>query len=445
MVLAGKTNVVREHVLSRLEDGLWKPGDAMPGAREIAGDLGISFVKVQQALETLALDGVIEVRSRVGAYVRPGWQQRLLRENLSVYNRRQNLPWMTGLQGILARELPGLRITDAFPRSLLEIKTILHVQMHHDEYLDLSDVLTSAVPEQDGLFEEAFAPCRIGGRLCGIPVITSPRLVYYNPDLLSHHGCQLPEPGWDWQGFLATIRRLVAVMRPGLVLNWVSQPHYWLNVVMRAGGRLFEAGAADPIAVDHPRTRAGLRLFRELSDVLGRPDHEQQGFAEDFAAGKAAFAIGPRQLGSTLRLAGASGFAVAAFPSIPGGADVTSMAGDVACVRTACTDPGLARAFVRVMLSAAVQDHYGRLGYGIPSRKLSAFSSMNLGDRTDTLLLTEMGKMRGEPCMPSADLTRLVVDGVDRILATGMDIDQATAELAAAARLLLAVQAFRAA
>lgn len=443
MVLSGKTSQVRERVLSHLEDGTWKDGDTLPGARDLARDLDISFVKVQHALETLALDGVIEIRPRVGTVVRPGWRERVLRENLSVFNRRGNLPWVSGLQEILARDLPGLRITDAFPRSLLEIKNLLHVQQHHDEYLDLSGVLAEVAPEADALFGEAFAPCRVDGRLYGVPLVTSPRVAFVNPALLQRHGCQLPAAGWTWEQFMDTVRTLVRVMPAELVLDWVPQPFFWLNIVMRAGGRLFDARAADPIAVDHPRTRLGLRLFQELADTLGRPAHDQRRFADAFAAGEAAIAFEPRQFAATLRLKGATAWDTVPMPLVAGGADVTSQAADLACVRASCTDPRLARTFIAAMLSAAVQDHYGRLGYGIPTRKISAFASLDLGDRRDTLLLTEMGKMRGEPMQASADLARLVVSGVDRIVNQRLDIDRATAELAAAARLRLAIEAYQ--
>lgn len=442
MVLGGKTNQVREHVLGHLESGAWKAGEALPGARDLATDLGISFVKVQQALETLALDGVIEVRARVGTFVRSGWKERLLRENLAVYNRRHNLPWMSGLQEILAREMPGLRITDAFPRSLLEIKTLLHVQQHHDEYQDLSDILAEVAPEADALFADAFAPCRVDGRLYGVPIVASPRVAYVNPAFLGRHGCPLPGPGWTWDQFMETVRRLASRVETWRILDWVPQPFFWLNIVMRAGGRLFDAGAADPIAVDHPRTRIGLRLFQELSDALGRPAHEQAAFTDAFAAGEAAFSFSPRQLASNLKVRGGGSWETIPLPLIPGGADISSMAADLACVRSSCTDRALARTFVRVMLSAAVQDHYGRLAYGIPVRKLSAFAGLDLGDRRDTLWLSEMSKMRGEPMQASADLARLVVAGVDRIINQRLDVDAATAELAAAARLHLAVQAY---
>jgi hypothetical protein len=443
LALAGKTAHVRQYVLDRIESGEWRVGVALPGARDLAATLGISFVKVQQALETLALDGVIEIRPRIGAFVRRGWRDCVLRDNLSVFNKRRHLPWVDGLQEILASEMPGLRLTDAFPQSMVEITNVLNLQRHHDHYLDLSGVL-AAVREQCGpLFEQAFAPCRAGAKVVGVPIIASPRFLCFNPAVLQRHGCALPRAGWTWDEFMATVRRLAQVMEPALVLDWVGLPFYWLNIVRRAGGQLFDATAADPIAVDRPATIRGLHLFRELSDALGRPAHDQETFSDAFARGEAAMAIGTRQFTAALRLRGWDGWAAVPLPLIPGGCDTTSQAGDLACVHNTCTDPEFAKRFIALMLSSAVQSYLGGLRYGVPVRQHDAMASLDLADPREVLVLTEMGRMSCEPCLPSAEVARLVIDGVTRILDVSDDIARDVHELARAARLLLAVQGHR--
>ncbi len=440
MALAGKMVHVRQYVLERIERGDWSAGYALPGARDLAETLGISFVKVQQGLETLALDGVLETRARVGTFVRSDWKERILRDNLSVFNKRRDLPWIDGMEAILAREMPGVRLTDAFPRSTLEIKTLLHVQMNHDHYLDLSGILEQALADVGPVFNEPFTPCRLGTRVIGVPIIASPRFICFNPEVLRRHDCPLPAPGWTWNDFMVVVRRLVAVMDPSLVLDWVPQPYYWLNIVLRAGGHLFDASAADPIALDRPQTRHGLRLFRELSEALGRPAHAQSTFADAFAIDQAAMALGTRQFTSQLRMRGWEGWQAAPLPLIPGGVDTTSQAADLACVRDTCTDPELARRFITLMLSRSVQDHLAGLHYGIPIAKNSALQTLDLGDPRETLILSELGKMSWEPCMESADLTRFVLKGTTRILDLSQDIDADTVELARAARLHHAAQ-----
>ena len=438
---AGKTVHVRHHVLARIESGEWPAGSALPGARDLAAELGISFVKVQQALETLALDGVIEMRPRVGTFVRAGWRECVLRDNISVLHRRPLLPWVDGLDAILAREMPGLRLTDAFPRSVVEIKALLHVQLNHDHYLDLAPLLAELPPGgAQELFDAPFKPVRIGGRLIGIPIIASPRFICFNPELLRKHGCPLPTAGWKWDDFLALVRRLLTVLPAARVLDWAGLPYYWLNIVRRAGGRLFDEKADDPIALDRSETRNGLRLCRELAETLGRPQHDLATFTEAFAAGEAALAVGTRQFTASLRLRGADAWQCAPLPLIPGGRDTSSMGGDYLCIRDTCTDPSLARRAIELMLSPAVQGHLGSLRYGVPVRRTSAVASLDLTDPREVLILTEHGKMGFEPAQASADLTRLMVHGVTRILDGSDDLDRDITELARAARLHLAVQ-----
>ena len=443
LALTGKTVHVRQYVLDRIESGEWQVGTALPGARDVAEALGISFVKVQQALETLALDGVIEIRPRIGAFIRPGWRDCVLRDNLSVFNKRQHLPWISGLQEILAREMPGLRLTDVFPHSQVEINNVLNVQRNHDQYLDLSAVLEDVRGHCGPLFEQAFAPCRVDGRIVGVPIVASPRFMCFNPEVLKRHGCRLPAAGWTWDEFMATVRRLRRVMDPCLILDWINQPFYWLNFVLRAGGHLFDATAADPIALDRPETRRSLHLFRELAEVLGRPAHDQETFSNAFARGEAAMAIGTRQFAAALRQRGWDGWSAAPLPVIAGGCDTTSQAGDLACVRNTCTDPEFARRFIALMLSPAVQGYLGDLRYSVPVVKRNAMDSLDLADPRDVLILAELGRMSCEPCMPSADLARLVIDGTTRILDLSDDIDRDAIELARAARLHLAVQRHR--
>ena len=64
-----RTAQVRSHILDQLEAGRLSAGDRVPAARDLAEHLGISFLKVQQAMETLAQDGILEIRPRVGAFV----------------------------------------------------------------------------------------------------------------------------------------------------------------------------------------------------------------------------------------------------------------------------------------------------------------------------------------------------------------------------------------
>ena len=63
----------REFLLDGIESGRFPAGSKLPGARDLAAELHISFLVAQHVVSSLEQDGVIECVSRRGAYVRHGW------------------------------------------------------------------------------------------------------------------------------------------------------------------------------------------------------------------------------------------------------------------------------------------------------------------------------------------------------------------------------------
>lgn len=435
-----RTTVVRNHILDQLESGALQGGDRLPSARDLAQQINVSFIKVLQALESLVQDGVLETHPRIGTFVQAGWRDRVLHENLSIFNRVELLPWIGGIRDILAEELPGLRLTHAFEQGVIELKTTIHVQTHHDQYLDLAPVLERCYPDLSPFFAEPFAAFRAGSRLVGVPFIFSPRVIFFNPELFARAGCAEPRAGWTWEAFLATVRQIRHALPDVQVINWHTQPYYWLNYVLRAGGNLFDPDAVDPVQVDSPATRLGLRCVRELAAMLGAPPADQSLAA--FLRGEAAMALSERELIPRLQHDRMSAWRTVPLPTLPGGCDVTSQATDLICVRRTCVRPELIERYVRIMLSERVQNHVGAQRYGIPVRKSSAFASLDLSDPRDALFATEIPKLRSESCRIPAEVRRFVTNGVSRILDQDIDIDSGTAELASAARTQLAVRRY---
>ena len=114
-----KTAEIRACILDMLEDGKISGGERLPAARELASMTGVSFLKVQQAVETLAREGVLEIMPRLGAFVQEDWRERILPENLSIFNKQTRLPWLPGLLRILRKKMPQLRFTHEFPHGML--------------------------------------------------------------------------------------------------------------------------------------------------------------------------------------------------------------------------------------------------------------------------------------------------------------------------------------
>jgi biotin operon repressor len=435
-MLADRTMQVRSHILSLLESGKLQAGERLPSARDLATELGISFIKVQQAIETLSFDGIIDVRSRVGAFVQAGWQERVLVENLSIFNRRDLLPWLDGLTPLIEADLPGLRFTHHFRHGVLEMRTTLPLQMHHDEYLDLQPIFDELFPRKEAFFQEPFAPFRIDGRLIGIPFIFSPRVVCYQPQIFDRYGIPQPTAGWTWEAFESACRRLSVVLPVGNVLNWNVSSYYWLNLVLRSGGGLLANDDVNPVRVDDPRTVAALQRFQALGKLLAPADpHEKSHFIDAFCEGEAAMALADRQFQSLLRFRGAEGWKTVPLPTIPGGRDVTSQATDLICVRKSCTNLALVRTYVKCMLSERVQDYMAEQRYGIPIRRSSAFSSLDYQDANDAVVIAEMAKLGAEPCVRDPALARQVFHGVEHLLASGADLTVGLPRLASAARI----------
>lgn len=276
-MLLNRTSVVRNHLLALLEEGKLREGDQIPGARELAALLGISFVKVQQAVESLCQDGVLEAQSRRGVYVQRAWSERVLPENIRVYNVLHRLPWMPGLVELAQEDIPGLRMTWAFQRGMLELRTTSHVLTEYRDYMDLSGILAKCYPDRSIFFERPFQPFIVNGQIVGVPFSFSPRVVYFNPKLMELAGCEGPRAGWSWDEFMACVRQLKRVLPLNRIVNWHTYSFLWMNFVIRAGGRLFSPGEADPVTIDSPRTREGLRLFGELGDALERVYYDDAG------------------------------------------------------------------------------------------------------------------------------------------------------------------------
>ncbi|HSI82879.1 MAG: extracellular solute-binding protein [Candidatus Methylacidiphilales bacterium] len=438
-MVENKTTIVRRHVLSLLEEGALKTGEQVPSARELSVKLGISFLKVQQAIETLCQDGVMEAYSRKGTYVQRGWEERVLPENLAVFNHLHRLPWVDGMLKVMEKEFAGLRMTYAFKRGMLELRTTRHVLTGHDEYMDLTELFEECYPDRSIFFEKPFRPFHINGRIVGIPYSFSPRVVLYNPKQFRSAGCAMPQSGWTWEEFLECIARLKKVLPAKYILNWHCQSYAWLNILLRAGGRLFTPNQEDPVTVDSPRSILGLSLFNELGNLLERPEYDEDDFHGAFLQGSAGMLIVGRQFLDSIDRAGFKDWASVPLPHIPGGEDITAQATDLVCVRKSCTSMSLARKYISVMLSEPVQDYLAQRRYSIPIRKSSAFKSLDLTDPRDALFAAEMGKASIDFNIAPPFPGELVLQGIERILTENLDLDSGLRELGQMARTYMGI------
>lgn len=432
-----KTSQVRNFILDQLESGQLQAGDQLPGARELAMQIGVSFLKVQQALEGLCRDGILQTVNRRGTFVQKTWQDCVLPENISIFRTQDEFPWLAGIRDLIDRHMPGVRFTYAFPVGAMELKTTFHVQTHWEQYQDLTELLAECYPDMDEFFSQPFEAGRIGGKLVGIPFIFSPRVVFYNPKLFAKANCPLPQSNWTWDVFLTIVKHLGQTLPADQIVNWHFEPFYWMNFVMRAGGRLIRSGVDQPIQIDSPQTRQGLRYFQELGEALNY--QESGATSQKFKYGKSAMYICERQYVHQMMHVGFDDWQTVNLPAFSGGRNITSQATDLLCIHKSCTNPEAALQYIRLMLCPQVQDFIGKEKYGIPIRKSSAFKSLDLTSERDAIFAREISNISADYNQDFPHLTQTLVAGVRQMLQENRNVDQTTTQLANMAKQYMSI------
>ena len=433
-----KVTQVREYILDRISTKEFHCGANLPAARNLCQPTGASFAIVQRALNTLEDDGVLHCILRNGTRVSENYQNALVRNSVVCF--RSTHPFLRRMRKAMEQKLPKLHMLNGFARGIFEIRTTMHVQQHMGDYLDLSEFLRGI--DLSAFFSKPMEAFRQpDGRIFGIPFIFSPRVIFFNPALLAASGLKAPERDWTWEEFLALIRSLRAKLPPESVFNYIEQPYLWMNFVFRCGGALLSSSPEPQVLIDSPDTLRALQFMRDLRREmkLSAPLDEAQ-LLRNFAAGNSALLLGPREDVTTFREYGLSEWGVVPLPAMPGGVKATAMAADLICIRKECTDFELAGKYIRFLLSEATQNVMAEERYGIPILRSAAFRSLDPEDPRDLLFLNEMNTMSVEYNLDSEALNRLVCNGVNRIINTDDDLEEAARRLADAVRTFLAIE-----
>ncbi len=436
-----KWEQVREHLLAQLESGALSGGDKLPGARQVAAELGVSLPMVQLAFVSLARDGVLESLPRQGTFVRADWNKQVLPNSLVTFH---DLPWLKQLEQEMRREVPGLHLRRSFKHGALELLPSLMALRDRSSFLDLSELFDQVYPQKDDFFTAQLAHFyTVDGKLFGIPFIFSPRVMFYNPKILAAAGCPEPSPEWTFADFIGIVRRLRRVLPGERIFNWNLFLSLWGNYVLRAGGNFISRNSSGDysVGIDSPESRMAIRYYRELREALRLECAEVPlaRYREAFGRGETAFCQGEREMLCEFDAAGFTDYRIVPLPHFPGGVNCTLLAADILCVRKHCADRDQVRSFLRCMLSERVQDMLGAARYGIPIRRSSAGKSIRIEEPDDALFWREM------PLTTSYDQdfperSRLIERGCNRIWFGNADVDAICFELGAALRTILKYQ-----
>lgn len=434
-----KSALVRNYILAQLEEDALKEGDCLPGARALAKITGTSLTTVQNVLDIMNDEGILETKSRCGTFIRENWMAQRPKHVLSL--QWSNILVRPEFQAAIRGAVPELWISQKFRASVFEIRTSHYIQSHHGDYLDLTEMFESCFPDRKDFITVPFEAFRYGRHLAGVPIIYSPRVIYYNPAIFTRAGCRIPEAGWDWNDFLDCIDKLQKVLPPDDVFPWNTVPGNWMTILLRAGGSLIDRDAEDRVRIDSPATRRGLRLYQELRQRLNNNTDafSTRTFFQRFAEGKSAMLMAPREFMFFMCESGFDGWNTAPLPRIPGGRDVNLQAADLFCVRRECVDLNLAARLLKLMLSGDFQNLLAKWKYGIPVRKSAISRSIDYSDPRDVIFLTETPKIQTRYNLDSVELYNMVYAGISHLLHSDDDVDEAASQLANMVRVYLKI------
>ena len=433
---------IRNYILDRIESGALKSGDRLPGARKIARDLGSSFTHVQAVVESLVQCGILKAVPRSGTYVAEDWEQRLLPYHFVSYSGTGIRILSEIIHGICAAH--GFRHCRKFLHGFAEIRVSHYLLSHHDEYMDLGKIFRDSFGEGKEFYTHALNDFHVNGKLCGIPLVFSPRLILCNAEVFRRCGCPLPAKDWTWEEFLDTIQSLRKSMEPEFVFNWENAIQSFQTFFARSGASFF---SSQPDAHPEFASEAGIRgyqYYAKLRDLTSFRWSPGQEYYHRFSHAGAAMLFGPRQMLYHLkRYNPALNVHAVKLPRFPGGSDINIQGADLLCIRKDCTDTDLARSIVQCALSEELQDLPAAADYGIPFRRSSAAKTLKPDSSCDSVFIEEIPKISAAYRIYTPEIYRMISLGSARIFTLpGDDLPDAVRELAAAVELMLKLQKF---
>jgi ABC-type glycerol-3-phosphate transport system substrate-binding protein/DNA-binding transcriptional regulator YhcF (GntR family) len=406
------TENIREYILELLENGKLRKGGQIPPARKIALKKGVSFIKVQHAIDSLCFDGILETVPRRGTFVKESWDSQRLRN--SIFIQGLEMKKLIGLDKIIKEEISELRINKNNVMGDFEINVTLNMQTKHNEYMDLSEIFDELYPDKSIFYMKPFDHFIKGKKLYAIPLLCSPRVISFNIDMLKNAGCDVPDKNWTWDDFLALVKKLKTKYNPENI--YTHYPFMGLNMLMafifRAGGGFLDERGN--VIISSEKSRRGLLLYKSLLKEL---DYKSYDNRKDFMDGALVFSFSPRQEFMPRVNELKFQWGNVPLPRIPGGTPLTVQTTEGLCVHKSCSDLKLVKRVVKVMLSEKFQNCLAKGKYGIPIRKDVAERSIaDCIDPRDKLFFDEIPNMSVGYSIESPEIHRWLHKGLNSLL-----------------------------
>ncbi len=404
---------IRNCILELIESDQVKAGERLPGARKIAEKLHMSFTHVQAVVESLVQCGILNAVSRSGTYVSEDWPERLLPYNFFCY-AGDRIKALTDIVNPVCTA-NGLRLCRQFEQGVAEIRVSHYLLSHHNEYLDLSEIFRECFGDGKDFYMQVLKDFYINGRLSGLPIVFSPRVILYNVDVFKRCKCPIPRKDWTWDEFLDTIRYLKKYLPADSIFNWESQIQSFTTFFVRAGGTLFDSANGFRPSFDDA---VGLKAFEhyiELRDMLDL-SCQSDSYCEKFSNNEAAMLFGVRQIMCQLNKFNPNYRACAVkLPLFPDGRDINIHGADLLCFRKSCTNMDLVRKLVKSIFSEKIQDMVAGSHYGIPFRKTSAAKGLDPKSCYDSVFMEEIPKISAAYNIFTPEIYRMIRIGFARI------------------------------
>jgi len=166
-----------------------------------------------------------------------------------------------------------IEVTQSFETADLLMAPVLFAgEMIRNKYV----IPLDAYVEGDARFApDAFLPgtvemLRTEGRLWGLPAAVDPLVLYYSKDLFDAAGAPYPQPGWNWDDFLATAARVTNPMQGVYGYAPMDSLTEMVAFIYQHGGGFLDS-LTNPTrpTFDDPRNAEALEWWLNLSQVHG--------------------------------------------------------------------------------------------------------------------------------------------------------------------------------
>lgn len=162
--------------------------------------------------------------------------------------------------------------------------------------LDITERLKSdgrAAAKLDDYYPPVFQTVKLNNKVYGLPWISQPVMLYYNPKLFQDAGVKEPDESWTWDDFTVAAEKLTI---PGK--QWGTTFNSWPPIQMfiwQAGGEVITSDLCKS-PIDSPEAIKGAKFYQSIiyNEKRAVPEKviSEQGFSEMAKAGKVAMFFG---------------------------------------------------------------------------------------------------------------------------------------------------------